>query len=73
MELDEFCERFDREVSEDVTSKSVGGFIVEKLGLVPKPGESYIIDGLKFIIERVDKRRIFKVKYIHEVSKEEKK
>jgi putative hemolysin len=64
MDLEDFWDEFNLDEDSTVESKSIGGFIVEKLGRVPSEGEVLFINGLKFIIERVDKRRIFKVKYV---------
>ena len=41
---------------------TVGGFLMTKKGQLLKPGEVVEYDGLKFYIERVEKRRIMRVK-----------
>lgn len=73
MDLEEFCEEFSMSMDEEVESITVGGFIIEKLGRVPSEGETVKINGMKFVIERVDRRRIFKVKYVTDKDRKENK
>lgn len=63
MDLEEFCERFGLPLWEDAESKTVGGLIVERLGRVPAIGETVEFNGLRFVVERVSKRRVFKVRF----------
>ncbi len=42
--------------------ESIGGFVVGVLGHIPKPGEEVSTEGLKFIIEEVEKNRIVKLR-----------
>ena len=58
-ELDEIFERFDLECeSESVT---ISGWIMEQLGRIPKPGDSFNYGGLCFTVISVDSRRVTEV------------
>lgn len=63
MDLEEFCERFNLPLWEDAESKTLGGLLVERLGRVPAIGEKVEFNGLRFVVERVSKRRVFKVRF----------
>ena len=43
-------------------SDTLGGFIVEQLARLPKPGESLSFNGLSLVAEAVDRRRVLQVK-----------
>jgi CBS domain containing-hemolysin-like protein len=45
--------------SEDVST--VGGFIYELLGRVPRSGEEFELQGFRVVVERVVRRRIHRV------------
>lgn len=58
-ELDEIFERFDLTCeSESVT---LSGWIMEQLGRIPKPGDSFNFGGLSFTVLKVDSRRVTEV------------
>lgn len=40
---------------------TVGGLMMEVLGRVPKPGEALVLDGFRFVAERVVRRRVHRV------------
>ena len=40
---------------------SLGGFIIERLDHLPQAGESIEYEGMKFVVQQVDKKRIEKV------------
>lgn len=42
--------------------ETIGGFVVTHLGLIPKGGESFVHDGLRFTVVEMDKRRVARVK-----------
>jgi putative hemolysin len=48
----------------DEHADTLGGFIYGELGHVPQPGESVVNNGIEFIVEEVQARRILKVKVI---------
>ena len=59
MELEDMLELFDKKLS-DVESDSitVGGFVFETLGTIPKKGEKVIAAGLEFKVQKIKDRRI---------------
>ena len=46
----------------DIDAETVGGFILEKLGAVPKGGETVEFDGHRLTVVDVERNRISKVK-----------
>lgn len=49
-------------IPEDIDAESVGGFILERLGSVPKGGESVDIEGYRLTVVDVERNRVSKVK-----------
>jgi CBS domain containing-hemolysin-like protein len=49
-------------VPESETYTTIGGFLMTEAGHVLKPGEVVKYDGLVFYVERVEKRRVMRVK-----------
>ena len=47
---------------------SIGGYLIGILGTFPENGEVIETDGIKFIVEEVDKNRIKKIKMIMKTS-----
>ena len=45
--------------NEEVTT--VGGLVYARLGRVPRAGEAFFLDGFRFVVERVVRRRIMRV------------
>ncbi|MDZ7330527.1 MAG: hemolysin family protein [candidate division KSB1 bacterium] len=62
-EVDELNEKFGLEIEEgDYTT--IGGFITDKLGRIPHPGESIDTERYKIIVEKASRKRIILVKII---------
>lgn len=62
MELEDMLALFDKNLSDiDSDSITVGGFVFENFGTVPKAKEEFERDGLKFKVIKVKNRRIFSV------------
>ena len=60
LEFDQLLELTDREdFDNDTESHTVGGFIFEHMGRIPKEGDKFEIDGLSFEVYKVEERRIF--------------
>lgn len=38
--------------------ETVGGLVIDAMGRIPKPGESFVLGGLKFVIRSADERRV---------------
>lgn len=45
-------------------SDTLGGFVVEQLARLPKPGESVTFKGIRLVAEAADRRRILQVKVV---------
>lgn len=59
LEFDQLLELTDREdFNNDTESHTVGGFIFEHMGRIPKEGDMFEIDGLSFEVYKVEERRI---------------
>ena len=50
------------EESEDSPYETVGGFILSRLGFIPRGGESFEADGYRFTVMEMDRRRVARVK-----------
>ena len=62
MELEDMLELFDKKLSDiDSDSLTVGGFVFETLGKIPKKNEKFRRDGLEFKVIKVKDRRIHSV------------
>ena len=60
---DELLERADVSVPEDGPYETVAGFIMSELGRLPNVGDIVAVDGGEFRVERLDGRRIDRVRY----------
>lgn len=59
LDFDQLLELTDREdFNNDTESHTVGGFIFEHMGRIPKEGDKFEIDGLSFEVYKVEERRI---------------
>jgi Mg2+/Co2+ transporter CorC len=47
---------------EDPSYESVGGFVLSRLGLIPRGGESFVDGGFRFTVIEMDRRRVSRVK-----------
>ena len=47
---------------EDASFETVGGFVLSRLGFIPRGGESFESDGYRFTVMEMDRRRISRVK-----------
>lgn len=47
---------------EDPAYATVGGFVLARLGFIPRGGESFDFDGLRFTVVEMDRRRVARVK-----------
>ena len=45
-------------------SDTLGGFVVEQLARLPKPGETLFFNGIKLVTEAADRRRVLQVKVV---------
>jgi putative hemolysin len=47
---------------EDPAYETVGGFVLNRLGFIPRGGESFETDGYRFTVMEMDRRRVSRVK-----------
>ena len=47
---------------DEVSFETVGGFVLSRLGFIPRGGESFEANGLRFTVMEMDRRRISRVK-----------
>ncbi len=48
--------------------ETIGGYIIEKIGKIPKQGETFLLDDFQILIIRADKVRIDLIKLIHKTN-----
>lgn len=62
MELEDMLELFDKKLDDiDCDSLTVGGFVFETLGTIPKKNETFTRDGMEFKVLKVKDQRIHSV------------
>jgi magnesium and cobalt exporter, CNNM family len=49
-------------LADDSSYETVGGFVLSKLGFIPRGGESFETEGYRFTVMEMDRRRISRVK-----------
>jgi putative hemolysin len=49
-------------LADDSSYETVGGFILSRLGFIPRGGESFEADGYRFTVIEMDRRRVSRVK-----------
>ncbi|UCE07218.1 MAG: HlyC/CorC family transporter [bacterium] len=62
-EVDEINEKFNLNIPEGIYT-TLGGFIIEKLGHIPKVGETIELECCKIIVEKASRKRVILVKLI---------
>ena len=60
--VDDINDRFDLNLPEDEDYDTIGGFVFSHLGYIPKTGESFDYEDLKFTIVSAEARRIKRIK-----------
>lgn len=58
--LEELSEELGQDFERDGIT-TVGGLVYNQLGRVPRPGESFTVDGFKVVVERVVRRKIERI------------
>jgi len=56
--VDDLNDQFELELPEDEDYDTVGGFVFSRLGYIPKTGESFEYQGLRFTVTAAESRRI---------------
>jgi putative hemolysin len=59
--LTELSELLGHSFETDDNAATVGGWVFERLGRVPQPGEEFIADGFRVVVERVRRRAVDRV------------
>src|SRR5271154_6600779 len=49
-------------IPDDPSYETVGGFVLSRLGFIPRGGESFEADGYRFTVVEMDRRRVSRVK-----------
>ena len=60
-EVREFAEQIDLELPDAPSYSTVGGFVIEQLGRVPKIGETVRVDGVLITVREADDNRVVRV------------
>jgi len=60
--IDDINDEFDLNLPEDEDYETIGGFVFSRLGYIPKAGESFDYENLKFIIASAEARKIKRIK-----------
>ncbi len=61
--------RFELQLPEDTNYTTLAGFLLAQAGRLLQPGEVVEYDGARFAVERVDHRRIRRVRFTPAASK----
>ncbi len=67
--IDDINDEFESDLPEDEDYDTIGGFVFSRLGYVPKAGESFDYDNLKFTIASAETRRIKRIR-IEKITEE---
>jgi CBS domain containing-hemolysin-like protein len=62
--VDDLNDQFDLNLPEDEDYDTIGGFVFSHLGYIPKTGETFDYDNLKFTITSAEARRIKRIKIV---------
>jgi CBS domain containing-hemolysin-like protein len=54
--------RYNVTLPEDPSYQTIGGFVLNRLGFIPRGGESFEDEGYRFTVVEMDKRRVSRVK-----------
>jgi len=71
--VDEFNEEFNLRLPEDEGYDTVGGFVLSRLGRIPKAGEQFHLGNLEVTVINADERRInrIRIRLLHEQESEQ--
>ena len=67
--IDDLNDEFDLNLPEDEDYETIGGFVFSRLGYIPKEGESFDYENLKFTIASAEARKIKRIK-IQKISEQ---
>jgi len=69
--VDDLNDQFDLDLPEDEDYDTIGGFVFSHLGYIPKTGETFDYDNLKFTIASAEARRIKRIKIVRTEKSQE--
>ncbi len=61
VEIDDLNDELDAELPEDEDYDTVGGFVFATLGHIPKAGESFTYEGMRFTVTEAERTRVVRV------------
>ncbi len=70
-DCEEFLERLN--IKDETDTVTVGGWVTEQLGNIPRPGDAFTKDGWRFTVTASDERRVDEVRVQREESAEDNK
>jgi magnesium and cobalt exporter, CNNM family len=62
IKIRELAARYNIVLPEDSSYETVGGFVLTRLGFIPRGGESFEADGYRFTVMEMDHRRVSRLK-----------
>jgi putative hemolysin len=62
IKIRELAARYNIMLPEDASYETVGGFVLTRLGFIPRGGESFEADGYRFTVMEMDRRRVSRLK-----------
>jgi len=62
IKIRDLATQYNIEIPDDPSYETVGGFVLSRLGFIPRGGESFEADGYRFTVMEVDRRRVSRVK-----------
>jgi len=62
IKIRELAARYNIILPEDLSYETVGGFVLTRLGFIPRGGESFETDGYRFTVMEMDHRRVSRLK-----------
>jgi putative hemolysin len=64
MNVRDLASQYNIVLPEDTAYETVGGFVLSRLGFIPRGGESFESDGYRFTVAEMDRRRVARVKIL---------
>jgi CBS domain containing-hemolysin-like protein len=62
LQVRDLASQYNIELPDDPAYETVGGFVLNQLGFIPKGGESFEANGYRFTVLEMDRRRVSRVK-----------
>jgi magnesium and cobalt exporter, CNNM family len=62
--LRDLSTQYNLPLPEDPAYETLGGFVLSRLGFIPRGGESFEADGMRFTVVEMDRRRVARVKVL---------